>query len=303
MKKKIIVVVAVAILFIIIAICIMNYKRLIIRTALPSETQKITRTQKISFVALGDSLTQGIGDDAFKKGYSERLSSELAINYGRHVLNYNFGKAGDTAQQVSDRIESSSEIKDRLKHANFVVVSVGGNDLQQQILQNFFTKSPDELSQAIKNSQKNYKKSLLGLFATIRHYNSDSPIFLFGNYNPIFVYFPNRLDLNDDVRLYNTISKQVVDQNKESYYVDIFNLTFGQYKTKEEQSALQEEDKRTSMKHPNNQDFFNQEKKYIKNNLISTEDNYHPNSKGYDYMTSQLIKRVKAVQYKWLIAN
>lgn len=261
------------------------------------------QVKHINLVALGDSLTEGVGDNNNLHGYSGRISKKINEQYKIPVSMSNFGKAGDRSYQIQQRLKNQSDFQEKIKQANVIVLTSGGNDLQQLLLENAFVKTRGQLTQAVKAGQTKYEKQLTALFQNIRQYNRNVPIFIFGNYNPLFVHFPNRTDLNSDVKLFNAVNYKLSQKDKNSYYVSTFDLTFGQYKTKSAQTTLSNQaQKQTSAKSQQQATTSALTGEMVTNNQwISSTDNYHPNNTGYNYMTNALFKVMRREQNQWLM--
>lgn len=249
---------------------------------------------KINLLTIGDSLTEGVGDQQHEQGYSGRITKELKSHYHLPVKTTNFGKAGDRSDQIRSRVLAQKNIQRKISQSNIIVLTVGGNDLQQVLLKNATVKTPQALTASVNSSTKTYTRHLQQLLTTVRSFNADAPIFIFGNYNPVYVYFANRADLNQDVKLYNNINQQSTRQVKKAYYVDIFDLTYGQYTT----SKLRKELTNTSA--ISMQTLLSDTHSDVHNDYISDDDHYHPNSRGYDYMTRQLLQRIKQKEIVWI---
>ncbi|MDR2660585.1 MAG: SGNH/GDSL hydrolase family protein [Lactobacillaceae bacterium] len=275
---------------------------------LNAQKQEIKKVSHINLVALGDSLTEGVGDTQQLQGYSGRIAQKIRSSYGISVTMENFGKAGDRSDQIQNRLNTQPEFQKALKKANVIVMTVGGNDLQQLLLQNITSKNPQTLTKAVLKGQANYQEKLSKLLRSVRKSNSQAPIFIFGNYNPLYVHFPNREDFNNDVKGFNAINALFSKKDKKVHYVSSFDLTYGQFKTSSQRSQLIKQVE-SSANTSNAKDATKEMtgvltgKSSIDNNWISNEDNYHPNNKGYQYMTSQLFKEMKKEQKQWLMKH
>lgn len=276
-----------------------------VQTAKPSEAAQLAAIKKIQLVALGDSLTAGVGDNAKVQGYTGRIAKKVQQQYDIAVAMQNFGRAGDRSDQIQQRLTTQPEIQTAIHHANVIVMTVGGNDLQQLLLKNQAVQTTSALTMAVKAGQNTYQDKLTALFQTIRQYNSDAPIYIFGNYNPIFVHFPMRQDFNTDVGLFNQVNQQVARADKNSQYVDIFELTYGQYQAKQSREQLLTDAKSTHQTAETPDQIMQAltAKPTVLNNWLSTVDNYHPNSIGYDYMTKQLFHQIRRGQASWLTTH
>ncbi len=80
-------------------------------------------------VALGDSLTQGTGDDA-GEGYVKKTVKLLRDKTGMPVtLVNNLGVGGLRADQLADTLTDNSSYADAIRQANLILLTIGGNDL------------------------------------------------------------------------------------------------------------------------------------------------------------------------------
>ncbi|MFT8413583.1 MAG: SGNH/GDSL hydrolase family protein, partial [Oenococcus oeni] len=270
----------------------------IILTPKSNNDAKQESSQNITVVFLGDSLTYGVGDTAGKHGYTGRVMKLLKKTYPQYKFSsYDFGKPGDRSDQILKRINQSSEQQQLLKKADLVIMTVGGNDLRQELLKNVDTKSASSLTSSVKKSSAKYETSLKNLLkrvAVLR--KSKSSLFIFGNYNPTFVNMASRKDINQDVKLYNAINKKLVKQQTNGYYISIFRqLTYGQYQTSKQIKKLTSEDLIANGKVGNKtQKSVLSGSIKIKNDYISQADHFHPNNLGYDYMAKELFKAVNS---------
>ncbi len=80
-------------------------------------------------VALGDSLTQGTGDDA-GEGYVKKTVKLLKDKSGKPVtLVNNLGIGGLRADQLADTLADNRSYADAIRQANLILLTIGGNDL------------------------------------------------------------------------------------------------------------------------------------------------------------------------------
>lgn len=260
--------------------------------------------KSINFVAVGDSLTQGVGDTTSQQGYTKRTAQTLTDKYNVSVKTANYGKAGDRSDQILKRIKANPRAIKQLKNADVITLTVGGNDLQQTLFKAIFSKSRQEVTRYVSQAMPDYTENLTSLVQFIKKQNKDAPIYLFGNYNPLYVYLANRDDLNADVKIYNDINANLASADKQVRYVSTFKtLTYGQYTTKKDREKL-----RTSAKLANRGSINNsmvtkalQDKaKSERNHYITTQDHYHPNDIGYDKMSDLLVKKMAVNKQEWL---
>ncbi|WP_225418521.1 SGNH/GDSL hydrolase family protein [Loigolactobacillus iwatensis] len=254
------------------------------------KTQQVTKKKQpakksqINLVALGDSLTQGVGDQNKAGGYVGMIKHSLVDKDHVQVKTANYGVAGDTSTQIDHRLQSQAAIQTSLKKADVIVMTVGGNDLMGVVKKDML----DTNEKDIQVAQKSYTAHLTTLLGHVRQYNAKAPIFLYSIYNPFYVYFPKMTKMQDAVVSWNTTSQQVLQQSQPSHFVNICNLM-------SKSSVLTKQAKDSSGGSSSNSSSSDK-----KNPLISTEDNFHPNVTGYRKMTQKLYTSMQQNQKEWL---
>ncbi|KRL01215.1 SGNH/GDSL hydrolase family protein [Liquorilactobacillus capillatus] len=262
-------------------------------------TPKKLTPPKVRLVALGDSLTQGVGDTTQNGGYVYLIKQVLERRLNATVTTKNYGKAGDRSDQIRERLLQQEQMQQDLKKANVITMTVGGNDLMQTLQKNFNSVSSDQLTTFMPTAQKTYTQKLTALLKTVRSYNSDAPIFLYTVYNPFYVYFPALTQMQKYTAQWNTLVSQTVAKDKKIYMVNVERrLSEGQYY--DHGSKL----KQTTVTDYNNlsgeklTQVLNNQKE--KNNYLSATDHFHPNLKGYKYMAAKLYQVMLKHKETWL---
>jgi lysophospholipase L1-like esterase len=94
-----------------------------------TESPLLLRQPELKIVALGDSLVYGFGDPE-GGGWVERLRRRWMQPQGSGHALYNLGIRGDTAKQVSQRLEAEFRYRGELRNRvpDLIVLSVGVND-------------------------------------------------------------------------------------------------------------------------------------------------------------------------------
>lgn len=260
----------------------------------------------VKVVALGDSLTEGVGDPTNKQGYTGRIEKDLATKTDVNVTVDNYGKSGDRSDQILKRLNNSTAQQTQLKKANVILMTVGGNDLMKTIKANIFISQPTQLTNQVKKSTDSYEDNLRTLLKNVRKYNPNAPIFLFGNYNPLYVYFANFKSFNQSVGEYNAIKKKLIKQYS-GYYVPTFRqLTYGQYQTASAKNKLVKDAQLANSGKAGNSNVVSTLTSGSKerNMYISSADHFHPNAKGYDVMADLLLKQMlKHDQWLYVKSN
>lgn len=260
-----------------------------------------TKLKLVKVVALGDSLTQGIGDTTDQGGYPSRVAAGLHKQLQIKVESQNFGKEGDRSDQIERRLKDSVVQQTALKKANIILMTVGGNDLIKTLQSQIVGHSAIEVNDVVDKSLPLYQQKLSHLLQVVRDYNPKAPIYLYGNYNPLYVYFPNFETINQSVKSYNQINQKIVQQYG-GYYVPLFKrLTYGQYQDSKAQKALLVEANMNNVSFLtalNKTQVMNGEK----NKFLSPSDHFHPNALGYDLMAKLMINSL-LIHDQWQYKN
>lgn len=266
-------------------------------TVAPHSTKNTVQYKpKIQLVALGDSLTQGVGDQQKKGGYVSLIKQKIEKKDHTKVVTNNFGVAGDRSDQILKRLNEQATVQKKVKAADVIVMTVGGNDLMQTLQKNMFVSSEKKFQLQMDTASKAYANKLNQLFTNVRKYNPDAPIFLFSVYNPFYVYFANMSSITTAVAGWNQDTKQTLADYGPAYFVDINNLmSYGQYTTQQQRQKLVQQAKAANSSSVNQKEVTQimSEKNHNLNKYISTDDNFHPNHQGYEKMTNQLFKEMQ----------
>ncbi|WP_057908503.1 SGNH/GDSL hydrolase family protein [Latilactobacillus graminis] len=248
-----------------------------------------TKKQKtLQLVAIGDSLTHGVGDESHKEGYVSLIADQIKQVTNHPVKTTNYGVTGDTSVQIEKRVRSQKSLQKKLSKANIVTLTVGGNDLMTVLQNNFF-----ELNQSrIIAGQKKYQAHLLTLMTQIRKYNPEAPVFILGVYNPFYVYFPEITGMSKAVAEWNKTAQAVADDFKTVYYVDSNRMiTRGDgHFVKQTQSLAKMDSTQLKKTLAANENL---------NPYISPDDHFHPNHLGYQRITKALWYVMDAHKQTW----
>ncbi|AGV72454.1 MAG: SGNH/GDSL hydrolase family protein [Lactococcus cremoris] len=232
----------------------------------------------VSYAALGDSLTEGVGDATGQGGFVPLFAKEIENSTGGSVSSQNFGKAGDTSTQIYNRMMKSKKITDGLKKANIITITIGGNDVLKVIRDNV-TKLSSMTEKDFVKPEELYQARVKKLLDKIRENNPQAQIYVLGIYNPFYLNFPDLTVMQNVIDSWNTATAGVVSQEKNTYFIPINNLL---YKGSGDKQAV-EADSSTSA---------------VANNLLYTEDHFHPNNIGYQIMADAVFASYKEVNQK-----
>lgn len=241
------------------------------------------RMEILRLSAVGDSLTEGIGDSTNTGGYVPLLQTDLSEHYPIDVVQAeNFGKSGDRSDQILKRIKKNEDIQSSIKKADVILVTVGGNDLMKVIQSQIFNKL--SINKFIKPREK-YQKELGKMYTEIRDLNPNAPIYQLGIYNPFYKSFSEIEEMQEIVDYWNEGSKEFVDTQENAFFVPINDDIY---------NGLPEvgtsDDATTDSALYNN----------ALNDLISEEDSFHPNNLGYQIIANAFRAKMEFTKNIWL---
>ncbi|WP_460055549.1 SGNH/GDSL hydrolase family protein [Pseudolactococcus yaeyamensis] len=241
-------------------------------SGLSNKELKSALTQKrLNYVAIGDSLTEGVGDQTNQGGFIPLFANAMGEISAVDVVSQNFGVAGNTSTQIYKRMTKQKKIQAALKKADVITITVGGNDVMKVIrtqLTDLTEKSFDKPAQA-------YQKQLMAIFAFIRDYNPEAQVYVLGIYNPFYLNFPDITEMQDIIDRWNQATQEIIAQQKKVYFVPINDLLY-QGVNGSKGVTTSEGDVQT-----------------ITNNALFEEDRFHPNNIGYQIMSDAVTEVYK----------
>lgn len=249
--------------------------------AAPSQV-KLTADQpkQLKLTAVGDSLTYGVGDATNNGGFVGLTQADLEATGQYQVMTKNYGVSGNTSTQILSRINKQAKIRTDLKQANIITVTAGGNDLMHVLQQHFLSLSEKEITAG----STAFQKHLTTLLTTIRKENATAPIYVFGIYNPFYVYFPKMTAMTNSVSAWNQATQKTLQGFQHVYYIDIDKVLSNGETVANKASAKE------ALKEATSGDG---------NPLIFSQDHFHPNNAGYAQMTKQLMTKLTATKKDW----
>jgi lysophospholipase L1-like esterase len=204
--------------------------------------------RNLTVAAVGDSLTEGVGDSTERGGYVPYLEMSLEKDKGiQDAVFYNFGVKGNRSDQLLKKLETD-EVKDVVKNADAVIITIGGNDVMKVVRENF---SKLKL-RAFAREKKIYEQNLTEVLDSIKEVNPNSKIILIGLYNPFLKWFSEITEINAILGDWNDTSQDILKNYPGTYFVEIADI------------------------------FENTD-----DNLLYT-DYFHPNDKGYELIAGRV---------------
>lgn len=251
-----------------------------IRLSESTETSTEKRMDMLRISAVGDSLTEGIGDTTHTGGYVPLLQTDLSERFPIDVVQAeNFGKSGDRSDQILKRLKKNEEMQNSVRKADVILLTVGGNDLMKVIQSKIFNKL--SIKTFIKPREK-YQKQLDKLYEEIRVLNPTAPIYQLGIYNPFYKSFSEIEEMQEVVDYWNEGSQNFVDEQDNAFFVPINDEIY---------NGLPELETTASTELKMNSSAIN--------DLISEEDSFHPNNLGYQIIANAFRTKMESTKTEW----
>lgn len=239
---------------------------------LSNKDLKSALTQKrLNYVAIGDSLTEGVGDQTNQGGFIPLLSNAISEISDVNVVSQNFGVAGNTSTQIYKRMTKEKKIQSAIKKADVITITVGGNDVMKVIR----TQLTNLTEYSFEKPAQTYQKQLTEIFDFIRDNNPNAQVYILGIYNPFYLNFPDITEMQDIINNWNQTTQETIAQQKQMYFVPINDLLY--------QGVNGSKGVTTS----------DGEVQTITNNALFEEDHFHPNNIGYQIMSDAVAEAYK----------
>ena len=165
-------------------------------------------------VALGDSLTFGVGDET-GNGYVENLEQWLEQNHDGNTTVDNYAIPDQQSDGLLGQMNDASVLKS-IEDGDYILLFIGTNDL---IKSNGGDLSPLKKEQ-IARGKKDYQANIKEILDTIRKENSDAPILFLGLYNP----YPDQPEINKLITDWNGTSQEILQSYDNITYIKTNDL-------------------------------------------------------------------------------
>lgn len=229
------------------------------------------------YVAIGDSLTEGVGDTTNQGGFVPLLAQSLTDTYDYQVTDSNYGVSGNTSKQILQRMQEKTDIQKSLVKADMMTLTVGGNDVMAVIRKNLTSLSVSTFTKPAKS----YQKRLRQIIELARAENEDLPIYILGIYNPFYLNFPDMTEMQEIVDNWNNATESVTEEYANVYFVPI-NDDLYKGINGEEGIVSTSGDQTT-----------------VINDVLFSGDHFHPNNIGYQIMLDVTMEKISETKEEW----
>lgn len=219
------------------------------------EEWEIPRTfmpKPINVVGLGDSLTEGIGDELKLGGYFGRVTTAMNDWSGvEEVHAQNLAKKGRRSDQLLKQLEDP-DVQEELKKANVILLTIGGNDIMKIVKRDLFKLKVSPFYKELTA----FEKRLDEVFGVLRGLNGDAIIIIGGLYNPFSIVAAEPMELEEIITAWNEVIEVRTVLDGKACFVPVNDL------------------------------FYSNE------NMVYHTDFFHPNAKGYVQMADRYIESI-----------
>ncbi|MFB8375737.1 GDSL-type esterase/lipase family protein [Paenibacillus taichungensis] len=192
------------------------------------QSTPVVKDGKIRMAVIGDSLARGTGDDE-GLGFVRRAGNLLKDQgYDVQVLN-NMGVNGLRTDALLSKLDEQG-VRYVLQQSNFILLSIGANDLFQggQVLQGEDAPTAETLAAALPETSKRLQEIL----KKVKEINPDAQIAYIGLYNPFGDVKELKEPGNAVVAAWNDAAMKVLNNEDKMTLVptfDLFENHLGQY--------------------------------------------------------------------------
>ncbi|WP_288274900.1 SGNH/GDSL hydrolase family protein [uncultured Streptococcus sp.] len=251
---------------------------------IPKSDQELTKkdflaqeAKHFNYVAVGDSLTEGVGDTTNQGGFVPLLSQAMTDTYNYQVTYSNYGISGNTSQQILSRMTKQEAIQKSLAKADMMTLTVGGNDVMAVIRKHLTKLSVS----TFKKPSTAYQKRLRQIIELARSENEDLPIYVLGIYNPFYLNFPEMTEMQEIIDNWNESTESVTDEYDNVYFVPINDQLYKGIDG--EEGIVSTSGDQTT----------------VINDALFSGDHFHPNNIGYQIMSDVTMEKINETKQEW----
>lgn len=166
-------------------------------------------------LALGDSLTYGIGD-LREKGYIGQLKEILnAAESSAHYQVLNYAIPNQESEGVVKQLLNVN-ISEKVNEVDYVILYIGTNDFRYSSGGNFLSIDQSKLNK----EREEYLNHIQTILNSIRFLNKDVPVIVLGLYNP----FPDDHHIDRHITEWNIALKTTIEKESNTHFIPTNDL-------------------------------------------------------------------------------
>lgn len=191
------------------AVCVMVALLLAVTLSVPS----FAAEEKLTFLALGDSIAKGSGLINQSQGCYTRI---VCDTNGYEYINE--GVDGNQSWQLLEQLQSDERVRGEVAHADIIDISIGGNNfLKANILKLFIGGILMGNTSLITEIVDDYAEDLDEIITVIRELNPDAQIIMQTLYNPAPKWLSDSLEAALDI--FNGSIYAYLEENPDAFAV------------------------------------------------------------------------------------
>lgn len=193
-----------------------NNKELLMKEPIP----KNFVPSNLNVVAIGDSLTAGVGDADNNGGYVGDVSDLLQREENISSVDVsNFGVRGHKTTDLI-KVLGNEKVIEKLRDADIILMTIGGNDIMKVTRNHIINLKLEPYREEQPLFEKRFKK----IMKTIRTANPDAVIVYTGLYNPFKYMLPELSEIDTIVEEWNLTSNRIIMEDGNAIFVPIQDL-------------------------------------------------------------------------------
>lgn len=153
-------------------------------------------------LGLGDSITTGYGITDFNNIYINIFKNYLEEYYQSIIILNNEANNGLTSTQLLNKIKNDIDLKNKIKKADIIVMSIGGNDYLSEII---YYQNPEIFIDIGNQLLANLKDIYNNIFSL----NESVILIVIPLYNPYLSLLKNNQEL---IEMYDKTKKEMIEQ-------------------------------------------------------------------------------------------
>ncbi|HEY5582891.1 MAG TPA: GDSL-type esterase/lipase family protein [Ruminiclostridium sp.] len=188
------------------------------KISLPNANGSLSASQKanqLNITIMGDSIARGAGDIT-GKGFTQYLPEDLKNKTSKDLSIEDVGIDGYRSVDILSQLQSG-KLDNLLKNSDFILISIGGNDIRT-----IQSQSETNKDQSFKALQDKYLSDLKASINIIRKSSQVATIVFLGSYNPYLK--TSSVEDTRIINLWNSNTDQLIESDPHAVFVPTYDL-------------------------------------------------------------------------------
>ncbi|MFD1739833.1 GDSL-type esterase/lipase family protein [Bacillus salitolerans] len=172
----------------------------------------------LEYIAIGDSLTVGVGIPLFESGFVEMYKYYAQKHMQKRVVIHKYAQTGATTGEVIDILNSTC-VQQSVKKADMITITAGGNDMIDAAKRYLLEENKEILVAALKTSIQNLHTMVRTVDQFIQECEGPFIVRISNLYNP----FPHERLMDKWINVYNH-ELQKITSHPTIKVVDLYSI-------------------------------------------------------------------------------